>query len=162
MLQCGFDLHGDPFLGDTGLPLLQALAAAEDGGQSRFQGGQHLLVHVLVGFAHGAPLTVAQDHIFAADVGEHFGGNFAGIGPGVFGVHILRADGNAGFPHGSDGGGNADGRNAQDNIAPAALGQRRFENIHKFPGLAGGFIHLPVAGNDGFAVFSIHSSLRIM
>ncbi len=54
--KAGLDLHCDPFRCDAGFPLLQALAAAQDGDQAVVQSGEDLGVHVRVRLAHGAAL----------------------------------------------------------------------------------------------------------
>ena len=56
------DLHGDPLSGDAALTLLQALAAAHDGGQAGIQRSQNLGIDIGIGLAHGAALGVADVH----------------------------------------------------------------------------------------------------
>ena len=155
-LQTQLDLHGDPLGGDTVLALLQALAAAHDGDQTSFQSGQDLGIDVGVGLAHGAALGVADDDVLAAGVGEHVGGDFTGVGAGGVGVAVLGADAHPGLPHGADGGGDADGGDAQSHVAPAALGHDSLQLGHKLLGFGGSLVHLPVTGDDGFTVFSVH------
>ena len=62
--------------GHAHVPLLQALAHADDGVQARLQGGVDLLVDGDVGLAEVlAALGVADDDVLHAQVLEHVGGH---------------------------------------------------------------------------------------
>ena len=157
--QTGLDLHGDPFAGDAQLTLLEGLAAAHDGDETLLHSSLDLGVDVLVGLAHGTALAVADDDIFAAGIGEHVGGNLAGVSAGGVGVAVLSANANAGLAHSADGGGDADGGDTKSNIAPAALRQNGLELGHESLGFRRSLVHFPVAGNNGLTILSVHNLL---
>ena len=92
VLQGDLDLHADQFLGNALFALGQALAHADDGLQAGVEGGQGALVDGLVGLGKIlAALAVADDHVLHAQVHQHIGGNFAGVGAGLLEVDVLGA-----------------------------------------------------------------------
>ena len=99
---------------------------------------------------------MTDNHILAAGIHQHIGGNLAGVSAGSLGVAVLSADAHPGLTHGADGSGDAHSGHAQGNIAPTALGHDGLQLGHELLGLGGGLVHLPVAGDDSFAVFSVH------
>ena len=99
---------------------------------------------------------MADNDIFAAGVGQHGGGNFTGVSAGGVGVAVFSADADSGLAHGADGSGDANGRHAQGDIAPATLGHDRLELGHEFLRLGRRLVHFPVAGNDSLTVLSVH------
>ena len=156
--QGGLHLQGDELHGDAQLPLLQALAHADDGMQTRLQSGQNLLVDGEIRFAEIlAALGVADDDVFDAQVLEHIGGNLAGVGAGLFIEHVLRAHGDAQVLEGLQGGGDIHEGDAHHHVAPLGAGHDGLNVVGKFLGIAGGHVHFPVAGDDGLAVSAIHS-----
>ena len=151
-------LQGDPFGGDAGLPLLQALAHADDGDQAGLDGGVDLLVHGEVGLVVvAAALGVADDDVLGPRLLDHVGGNLAGVGAVVQLVAGLGADGDVAVLEQPDGGLDVHGGDAQHHVAPLALGHDGLDLLGKGLGLGQGVVHLPVAGNDCFAVTTIHS-----
>ena len=100
---------------------------------------------------------MADDDVLAAGIHQHVGGDFAGVSTGGVGIAVLCADAHTGLTHGTDGSGDAHGGDAQSDIAPAASGHDGLQLSHELLGLGGGFIHLPVTGNDGLTVLSVHS-----
>ena len=141
---------------DAGFPLLQGLAAAHDGHQTGFQSGQNLGIDIGIGLAHGAALGVADDDVLAAGIHQHVGCNLAGVSAGSIGVAVLSADADAGLTDGTNGSWNIHSGHTQSHVAPAALGHNRLQLGHELLGLRGGLVHLPVTGNDGLAIFSVH------
>ena len=78
----------------AGLALGEQFAHADDRRQPRGQGRVELLVDGGVGFAQDVPpLAVAENDVFAAEIAEHGGAQFAGEGPVLFVVHVLGAQG---------------------------------------------------------------------
>ena len=140
----------------TPFSLLQGLTAAHDGHQTGFQCSQDLGIDIGIGLAHSTALGVADDHILAAGIHQHVGSNFAGVSTGGVGVNILGTDAYPSLTHSADSGGNADGRNTQGHITPTALGHNSLQLGHKLLGLGGGLVHLPVTGEDGLTILSVH------
>ena len=99
---------------------------------------------------------MADDHILHPEVNEHIRTDLAGEGAGLFEVDVLGADMDVGARALGNGDSQVGGRHADDNFAAGALNLRD-QIIQQQPGLGRGFVHLPVAGNDGFAVLFIHS-----
>ena len=99
---------------------------------------------------------MADDDILHAHFLEHGGGHLAGEGAAVVKVDILRADGHPGVLEQTDGAGDVDEGNAQYHIAPLVLAQQGLELLGEGTGLGQGLVHLPVAGDDGLTVFTIH------
>ena len=94
--QGGLHLVGDEIHGHAQLPLLQALAHADDGVQPRLQGGMHLLVDGEIGLIVVlAALGVADHHILDAQLLQHLRGDLTGVGAVGLIVAVLRADGDA-------------------------------------------------------------------
>ena len=117
----------------------------------------YFLVDDLIGLAEeGAALAVTDDNIAHAEIGEHIGRNFTGIGAALFKVNVLRAHGNAAVLESANGGTQVGGGHAHDDVAPLGLGKNGLELFGKGLGLAGGLVHFPVACNDGFTVSAIH------
>ena len=157
-VQGALHLEGDPLAGDSGLPLLQALAHADDGIHAGVQYGVDLLVDCLVGLAEIlAALAVAHDDVFYAQVLQHFGGHLAGVGALLLKVDVLGAHGDAQVLEGLGGGGDVAGGDADQRLAPLGPGQDLLDLLGEFLGLSGGHVHLPVAGDDGFTISAIHS-----
>ncbi len=76
-----------------GLALLARLADADDRGQARLDGRLRLGAHRFVGLVvMGAAFGMADDHILAARVLQHRGGDVARKSPARLGVAILRAE----------------------------------------------------------------------
>ena len=157
--QSGLDLKGDQLHGDAQLPLLQALAHADDGVQAGVDGGVDLFVDGQVGLVPVlAALRVADDDVLDAQILEHSGGHFAGVSAALLKVKVLGADGDAGILKRLDRGGDVDKGNAQNDVAPFGLGHQGLELVGERPGLGCGLVHLPVSGNDGLAVSTIHGN----
>ena len=117
----------------------------------------YFLVDDLIGLAEErAALAVADDDIAHAEVGEHVGGNLAGVGAALFKVDVLRADGDAAVLERAHGGRKVDRGRAHDDVAPFGFGKDGLELFGKGLGLAGGLVHFPVACDDGFTVSAIH------
>ena len=110
-------LHGHALL-----PLFQALAHAQDGAQPGLQRGAELAVDALVALGkEGAALGVADDDVFDAQLPQHGGGDFAGVGAGGGLMHVLGADGDLAAAHGLDRRGNIHKGHAQHAVAPLGL-----------------------------------------
>ena len=99
---------------------------------------------------------MAEDDVLAAGVEQHVGRDLAGVSAGSVGVAVFSADADTRFPHGAHSCRNADGRHAQRNVAPAAARHDGLELGHEGLRLGRGLVHLPVAGDDSLAVFSVH------
>ena len=96
----------DELHGDAQLPLLQALAHADNGVQPGLQSGQNLLVDGEIRFAEIlAALGMADDDVLDAQVLQHVGGDLAGVGALLLKIHVLGAHGDPQvLGQGSDGG----------------------------------------------------------
>src|SRR5699024_12772052 len=140
---------------------LQALAHADDGLQAGVQGGQGPLVHGLVGLGEVlAALGVAHDDVLHAQVHQHVGADLAGVGAGLFKVDVLGAHvdvGALGLGHGGD---QVGVRGADDHLAAGVL-DGGDQLVDQGGGLGGVLVHLPVAGNDGLALFFIHLTFSL-
>jgi hypothetical protein len=119
-----------------------------------------LLVDGDVGLAEVlAALGVADDDILYAQVLEHVGGHLAGVGPAGLVVQVLRAHGHPHVLEGLQGGGDVHEGDAHHHLAPLGAGQDGLELLGKLLGVAGSFVHLPVAGNNGLTVSTVHVDL---
>lgn len=90
----------------------------------------------------------AREHPRAAGFAEHGRGNLAGESPGFGGVHILRADEDAGgpveaFPRGFQSG---ERREHDDIPIVRRAAKDRGEFVRGGFGFRAGFVHLPVGG----------------
>ena len=158
--QGGLDLQRDQLHGDAQLPLLQRLTHADDGVQTRLQRREHLAVDGEIRLAEIlAALRVTDDDVLYAQVLQHIGGDFAGVRAVLLIKHILCAHGYAGILEALDGGGDIYGGHAHHNVAPFGLGQQGLQFLGKLLRLAGGLVHLPVAGDNGLAISAIHNKL---
>ena len=156
--QRGLHLQGDELHGDAQLPLLQRLTHADNGVQTGLQRGQYLLVDDEIRLAEIlAALGVADDDVLHAQILQHIGGDLAGVGAGLLKEHVLCANGHAGILESLDGGGDVHGGDAHHYVAPLGLGQQGLQLLGEFFRLAGGLVHLPVAGDNGLTVSAIHN-----
>ena len=156
--QRGLDLQGDQLHGDAQLPLLQRLAHADDGVQTGLQCGQHLAVYGEVRLAEVLPaLGVADDDVLHAQILQHVGGDLTSVGAGLLKEHVLCAHGHPCVLEGLDGGGDVHSGDTHHYVAPLGLGQQSLQLLGEFFRLAGGLVHLPVAGDNGLTVSAIHN-----
>ena len=155
--QSGLHLVGDQVHGDAQLTLLQALAHAHDGVQASLQGGVNLLVDGEVGLIVVlATLGVADDDILHADLLEHFRRDLAGESAVGLVVAGLSADGHPALLEEAHSSLKVHRGHAQHHLAPLGLADEGLELLGKGPGFGEGLVHLPVAGNNGFAISSVH------
>ena len=104
---------------------------------------------------------MADDDVFDAGFVQHPARDFAGKGA-VFGVvGVLRADFDFGAFGGAHRRGNQGIRHAQHDVAPARLGGFGLEIEQESTRFGSRFVHFPVAGNNGFAITSVHRNLTI-
>ena len=163
--QGGLHLVGDELHGHPQLPLLQALAHADDGIEPGLQGGVDLLVDRDVGLVVVlAALGVADDDVLHAGLLEHLCGDLAGVGAVGLVVAVLRADGDAAVLEQADGRGDVHKGHAEHHLAPLGPADEGLDLLGKGPGLGDGLVHLPVSGNNGFSVTAVHSeqSFRLL
>ena len=127
----------------------EGFADADDGSESRGQGGFGFFGYRFVGFAEElAAFGMADDDVAASGFGEHGGGNFSGEGAFFFPVDVLSGDGDFCVFGGFDGRGDGCVWRGYDDVAVTGFGGERRERGEKRAGVGGGFVHLPVAGND--------------
>ena len=107
----------------------------------------------------GPAFAVADDDVFDIQVGQHGGGDFPRVGAAGFPVEVLGAHGHPAVLEDLYDGRDIHIGDAQNDAAPLHPGQGPFETLGKELGLRGGFVHLPVASDDGFAIFSVHLRL---
>ena len=106
-----------------------------------------------------AALGVADNDILHAQILEHVGGHFAGVRAAGLKVQVLRA---YGYPHILEclqGGRDVDEGHAHHDLAPLGAGQQGLELLGELLGVGGGFVHLPVSGDDSLAVSTVHVDL---
>ncbi len=153
----GLDLIGHILHGQVGFALLKALAHADDGVDTVGQQGLGLGVdeHIVLAVVLTA-LAVADDAVLGADVGQLGRGDFAGVGALFKAGTILAAGGNLGVLAGLDHGRNHDAGHAEDDVAGALGGHISLQFFNEGLDLGGKHVHLPVAGDDSLAVFSVH------
>ena len=145
------------FHGHAQLPLLQALAHADNGDQPGVQGGVHLLVHGEIGLVIVlAALGVTDDDVLRPGVTDHLRGDLTGVSAVILVVAGLGADGDMAVLEQTHGVGDIGRGDAEHNAAPLALGHDGLQLFRKSFGLGNGVVHLPVAGNDGFTISSVH------
>ena len=155
--QGSLHLIGDQLHGHSQLPLLQALAHTDDGVQPHLQGGVDLLIDGEVGLVVVlAALRVANDNILGPRLLDHLRSDLTGIGAVVLIVAGLRANGDVAVLEQADGGGDIDGRDTQDHVAPLSPGHNGLDLLGELLGLGEGVVHLPVSGNNGLAISSVH------
>jgi hypothetical protein len=99
----------------------------------------------------GAALGVAEDDVAAAQVGEHGGGDLAGVGPRGLEVAILGADGHVEAGQRPDHRVQGDERGAEHRLDGPQAAQRPVDRLGQRLGLGQGGVHLPVAGDDRLA-----------
>jgi hypothetical protein len=118
-------------------------------GFSSFQRGDDLLVDEGVGLAEiRAALAVAEDDVGGVEGAQHLGGDLAGVGAALLGVHVLAAElyGLAleHVRHGRQRGERRAKHDVHRSLAPDlvndVLGER--------DGLGGRLVHLPVTSDD--------------
>ena len=160
--QGALDLIGDELHGHAQLPLLQALAHADDGDEAGVDGGVDLLVHGEVGLVVIlAALGVADDDILGPGLLDHLGGDLAGERTVVLVVAGLSADGDVTVLEQADGAGDVHRRDTEHHIAPLALGDDGLDLLGKGLHLRQGVVHLPVSGNDSLTITTIHGVLSL-
>ena len=120
-----------------------------------FQGGLELEVHRLVGFGEVlAALGVAEDDILDAEVLEHSGRDFAGVGAIGLPVHILSAEADLRAFERGGGGRDVHEGHADNHLHPAiAFVGGLADALDKRGGLGGQLVHLPITCDD----FGTHS-----
>ena len=155
--QGALHLVGDELHGHAQFPLLQALTHADNGAQAHLQGGVDFLVdgHIRLIVVLTA-LGVPDDDILYAQLLEHLGRHLAGICAIGLIVAVLGADGHPAVFEKPGGGRNVHIGNTEHHVAPLAFGQDGLELFGKGPGLREGLVHLPVSGDDGLPVSSVH------
>ncbi|CAN3995747.1 Spore coat protein gerQ, partial [Dysosmobacter welbionis] len=159
-VQGALHLKGNPLVGDAGLPLLQALAHADDGVHAGIQHGVDLLVDGGIGLAEILPpLAVAHDDVLHAQVLQHVGGDLAGVGALLLKVHVLGAHGDPQVLERLGGGLNVAGRDTDQGVAPLGPGHDLLQFLGEFLRLSGGHVHFPVSGDNRFAISAIHGDL---
>ena len=85
----------------------------------------------------------------AADIREHPGRHLAGMGAGLFGADILRAQQDRLAAQALAHVGQVDERRADDDFCRAAAGIHRDQFVHEAAGLRAAAVHLPVACDEG-------------
>jgi len=97
-----------------------------------------------------AALGVSDERVCCADGLEHGCGGLAGVGAFFSEMHVLQAYGDVGGGCGfDDGRERSDGWKDGDFVAGVA-GYERQECVHEGFGFSGGFVHLPVGGDECF------------
>jgi len=125
------------------------LPASRSARTSPTQGGLELLINDFVSLREIlAALGVSKNDVGGAEGFEHERGGFAGECTLVGEVHVLRADGDAGAGSGGDDHRNGGEGGANDDLVAAVIGDEGQEELHEFLGLDGGFVHLPVGGDE--------------
>ena len=116
-----------------------------------------LLVHRGVRLAEVLPpLAVAHDDVLHGKILEHLRGDLAGVGALLLEVHVLRAHGDAQVLERAGGGGDVAGGDADQRVAPLGAGHDLLHLLGELLRLGGGHVHLPVSGDNGLAVTTIH------
>ena len=155
----GLHLVGDEIHGHAQLPLLQALAHADDGVHAGVQHSVDLLVDSLVSLAEIlTALAVTHDDVLHAQILQHIGGNLAGVSALLLKVDVLSTHGDPQIFEGLHSGGNIAGRDTDQGVAPLGAGHDLLQVLSEFLGLGGGHVHLPVAGDDSLTVSAVHNS----
>jgi len=142
------------------LALLERFADAGDGAQALGQRGGDLLRDGAIGFAEKlSSLAVADDDPSGARFEQHGRADFAGEGTVVFGVHVLRGDGDAAPGQlVRDGGERGEGWRdenvdvGESSRTPCDIGGQR-------TGGSASVVHLPIS-SDERAPLAMHQDLR--
>ena len=88
---------------------------------------------------------------------EHLGRDLGGVGAAGLEVHVLSADLHVGALALFNGNSQIHIGNADDDLAVGILDQGQ-HLVDEGSGLGGGLVHLPVAGDDGLTILSVHCS----
>ena len=151
-MQVAGALAPEDVLGASSLAFLQEFADADNGGQTGGQSGVQFLIDALVGFTKKlAALRVSDDDVGASRGQQHSGGDLTGIGALFFPEQVLRSDFDPRAVRALLNGGNGGKWRADHNFIPSVAAHLRQKRLHKFHGLGGGLIHLPVGGNELFS-----------
>ena len=146
-------LAAQDVVGESGFAFFEDFSDADDGDESGFEGGLELEVDGVIGLAEVlAAFGVSDDDVGDADGEQHGGVDLAGEGAFLFPVEILRADGDVRALGRGDGGVECRGRWGRRRFrrGRCRLDQRK-EIAEEVTGLVGGFVHLPVGGDQFFS-----------
>ncbi len=123
------------------------------------QGRTHLLGDETVILSQEvAPLGMADDDIAHSKVQEHGGGNLTGVGAALFPVHVLGPQPDPATSQGFSGGGQGGKGGADQDLHPGQLIFGLTDMAAEGRRFGGGFMHLPVGGDDQVQIF--HSPVR--
>ena len=152
------DLIGHIRLGQVMLALRKALADTDDRRDAVIEQDLRLCIDLQVGLAVvAAALTVADDAILCAEVAELLGGHLTGERAVLMLGHVLCADAEvAALPRCLQRG-NERIRCADDYVAAALSRKIGLQLLREGRDLGHALIELPVAGDDCFSLFQIHS-----
>ena len=103
-----------------------------------------------------AALGVSDDAVLCADVLELARRDLSGVCALVELADVLSAGGDLGFLTGLDHGGDHNCRSAENDVAGSGSRHGRAQLFHEGLDLRGEHVHLPVAGDNGFTVLSVH------
>ena len=147
-----FELEPEDAVEFPGLAFGEGFTDTKDDGKALFQRERRLLAYEVRALPkHMAAFGMAREHPCATGFAEHGRGNLAGESPGFGGVHILRADEDAGgpvetFPRGLQSG---ERRKHDDIPIVRRAAKDRGEFVRGGFGFRAGFVHLPVGGDNG-------------
>ena len=99
-----------------------------------------------------------DDDIFYAQLGQHIGRDLTSLCAAGFVMHIFSTDGNFCTFSGLDCSGDVDKRYTKDDVAPLRFCDKRLELFDQLFGACRGFVHFPVAGNNGLTVSLVHGN----
>src|SRR5262249_36879604 len=146
------ELALEDFVLEAIVAIFLSFAKANDGSEAGYQRRKGLLRDIVVGFAEElAALGVADDDVAAARFDEHWGGDFAGEGAFFAPRDVLAADGDVAALCDFRGGGDCGERRSDHDVAMSAIFDERQKCGEEGTRLGEGFVHLPVAGDDGTA-----------
>ena len=152
-------LFGNYFCGNSLLSFVKKLAYAEDDFKTCSKSCFNAVVDGDIGLAEIlSSFGVSDDNVFGTDLFEHISGDFAGESAGFSPVNVFCADLDNGTFGSVDGSVEVNVRNAAYYIAFGGIFacDLGFDSVDEFNGFLRSFVHLPVAGNNGFSDRNSH------
>ncbi len=148
------DLGLEDGLGLAGFAFGEGFTDADDGFEGGGVGGEGLAGDEGVGlFLVLAAFGVAEDDVADGEFLEHDGGDFSGVGADPVFAHVLGPEADVAVEDGLGDSGEGGEGGADDDIDFLDGGEFAFEAADEVEGLGGGFVHLPIAGDDQLAFF---------
>lgn len=152
------DLIGHIRLGQVMLALRKTLADTDDWRDAVIKQDLRLGIDLQVGLAVvAAALAVTDDAVLCTEIAELLGGHLAGERAVLVFGHVLCADTEAAALSRRLQRGNERIRRADDHVTAALGGKIRLQLLCEGRDLGHALIELPVAGDDCFSLFQIHS-----